>query len=271
MTCALCGGQDHPAGNGRNPILNCPTFVRVPQTLKDSITDLWTRNPQNVEAGEPLADWIYDHIYSPGSLQQGSDEWTFHYGSTSVHLTEERIYMSVKSTSLLQVWNVLLNHVFRVGMGKTDITQAKHCLPRLADLRPDSIVIYVWNRAGVWRTCDTLRDLRHRGLISDSDFNQKARTEYSDPQIQLRMDRIGTLAPGTGAVPDLPGVSTAPQPPDPKQSHGSRLSRILGSVFDARNRPVRLPTAIDFMVPCLVAMKDGDINITAPWKRQDQL
>ena len=56
--------------------------------------------------------------------------------------------------------------------------------------RHDTIVIYLRNKAGVWRICDGLRNLRQLGQITDRQFKSE-------------------VSPGTGRVADLPGVTTA--------------------------------------------------------------
>lgn len=250
MPCKLCGAPDHrpahvaPLPNS-NPLLDCPLYARVPQPMKDAIRDLWNRNPQAVSA-DKLSNWIYETIYSPGAAQGGA--WTFFYSphySNPVGLIDERIYMAVKGTSLLKVWNALMP-LFQ----DSDIVQAKHCPPNIADQRPDSLVIYLRNKAGVWRTCDKIRALRHNGAIADTDFRNAA-------------------PPGTGRIDDLPGVATAPQPDDPGESYGGRLSDSLAKVFNARNRPQRIPEW-DFMAAALKGMKDDGFNIAQPWIRPRQ-
>lgn len=245
MACPLCGGANHP-------IHNCLTFVRVPQPLKDAIKELWEANPQQVTQGEPLADWIYQHIYSPGAQQGGM--WTFYfnpdYPGEEVKLIEERIYLSVKAARLLHVWNAI--QPLFAGMGRHDVVQAKHCPVNVADGRPDSIVIYLRNKAAVWRFCDGLRGLRQAGAIADTDFKH-------------------TTPPGTARLPDLPGVTSARQPANPGDSYGGELSRILGKAFDARNRPMRLPVMLDFMTFCLAELKQAGIDITQPWNRPRQV
>ncbi|HEY1377830.1 MAG TPA: hypothetical protein VGF55_13610 [Gemmataceae bacterium] len=251
MPCQLCGGPDHPKGALPSAVLNCPVYAQVPQPLKDSIKQLWDDNPQTVGRGQELADWIYDHVYSPGAQQHGV--WTFYFNPdypNPLGLVEERVYLSVKGVRLLAVWAALQPGF--TGTLKWDVVQAKRCQPNVADARPDSIVIYLRNKAGVWRCCDELRRLRRERAIADTDFKS-------------------TSPPGTGQVPDLPGVSEARQPDDPGDSFGGELSRILGSVFDARNRPVRVPSMLDFTTSCLAELKAQGIDITRPWNRPLQV
>jgi HopA1 effector protein family len=253
MTCKLCSGADHTLGRGPHPILNCSTFVRVPQPVKDAIKKLWEDNPQAIARGESLSNWIYDHIYSPGAQQGG--HWTSYFNSAYPgglldKVIEERIYLSVKGARLLHVWNAL-QPLFS-DIGEHDVVQAKHCQVAVADARPDSIVIYLRNKAAVWRFCDGLRGLRQAGAIADTDFKN-------------------TTPPGTGCLPDLPGVATARQPDNHGDSFGGELCRILGKVFDARNRPMRMPVMLDFMVFCLAELKQNGIDITRPWNRPRQI
>jgi hypothetical protein len=66
MACPLCGGADHQR-RGPHPILNCSTYARVPQPVKNAIQKLYDDNPQATPQGVPLENWIYNNIYSPGA------------------------------------------------------------------------------------------------------------------------------------------------------------------------------------------------------------
>jgi hypothetical protein len=255
MACSLCGAADHrkvPLPN-LHPVLDCPTYAKVPQPLKDAIKRLWERNPQKVARGSPLATWIYENIYSPGAANTGGF-WEFYFNpgyvteERIVASIEERIYLSVKTTSLLRVWDNI-QPLFQ-GVGRFDVIQAKHCLEALADTRPDSIVVYLRNKAAVWRFCDGLRSLRHQGAIKDTDFKE--------------------TPVGAGRIGDLPGVATAPQPADPSQSFGDLLSAILAEAFDQYNRPVRIPI-LEFTTRALVKLKNAGQDITKPWIRPVQV
>ncbi|OWQ85703.1 hypothetical protein CDN99_21745 [Roseateles aquatilis] len=246
MPCLLCGAN--------HTLLHCSTFARVPQPVKDAVKQLWDADPQGIAVGSPLEDWIYENVYSPGSGQQPALGWTYHYspsyqGSDIVACIEERVYLSVKGARLLYVWQAI-QPLFS-GIGNTDVIQAKHCPHYIADGRPDSIVIYLRNKAAVWRFCDGLRDLRRQAKITDTDFKTDT-------------------PPGAGRIADLPGVSTARQPDDPGQSFGGELCHLLGETFDAKNRPMRIPY-LDFLALCLASMKQAGIDITKPWNRPRQI
>lgn len=246
MPCLLCGAN--------HTLLNCSTFASVPQPVKDAIKQLWDADPQQIAVGSSLADWIYENVYSPGSGQQQAFGWTHYYspdykGSDMVKCIEERIYMSVKGARLLHVWDAI--QPLFAGLGQADVIQAKHCPVYVADGRPDSIVIYLRNKAAVWRFSEGLRHLKRNATITDNDF--KAET-----------------APGAGRIADLPGVSTARQPSDPGQSFGGELCRLLGETFDTKNRPMRIPY-LNFLALCLASMKQAGIDIKKPWNRPRQI
>lgn len=255
MACILCGGPDHPK-SGPHPILNCPTYVSVPQPLKDMIRTLWERHPVTVGWDE-LKDWIYENLYSPGATV--SPHWQYYYspaGGDPTKLIEERIYMSVKGALILEVWKILKDKIFTTLMGTSDVVQAKHCIPSVADSRPDSIVIYLRSKAAVWRVADEVRKLRqdHTEIVlvgTRYPFNEW----FND-----------TTPPGTARFPDLPGISSAKQPDNPGDSFGGELSAHLAHVFNTRNRYTRMPM-LDFMVFCLVFLKEQQVNILRPWHR----
>lgn len=68
----------------------------------------------------------------------------------------------------------------------------------------------------------------------------------------------------------MPGVAAAPQPDDPGESFGTRLSGILAETFDQYNRPLRIPV-LDFTARALVKLKNGGLDISKPWIRPMQV
>lgn len=249
MACPLCGGADHSANGVPHAVLNCPTYVRVPQPLKDAITRLWDDNPQGTVPGDPLATWIYENIYSPGAALPG--HWTHWYSRTFRDprgVVDERVYMAARSQHLLTVWNALLPYF---NANDTDVIQAKHCVPAVADMRPDSIVIYLRNKAAVWRLQTHLQALRRAGTLADTHFRN-------------------ATPPGTGRLSEFIGVATARQPVDEGESFGGELSRLLGEAFDRVNRPMRIPK-LAFVQACLAHMKAQGVDILAPWNRPRQV
>lgn len=244
MACTLCGGANHtvPGGAGTHALMNCPSYARVPQPLKDLIREVWTQNPQHVARGDAIAGWIYDNCYAQN--QGLSPGWQFHMNGDPRGLVEERVYMSVHGAHVMTVWNALLPYFQRETV---DVVQAKHCAALAANQRPDAIVVYLRNKAAVWRLLDEMRRLRKGNVLKDMHFK-------------------ADVPPGTGRVSDLKGTATARQPAN-DASFGMELTDLIGEAFDNCNRPVRLPTAFDFMAKCLAHMKSKNVDIFKPWNR----
>lgn len=249
MVCALCNGPDHPqpGGAGAHRLMNCPVFVSTTQPLKDMIRAVYDRNPQQVGRGDDLLQWIYDNIYGDNPAQI-APRWVFHMNGDPRGRVEERMYLSVFAPHLLTVWNALMPYL----KDQThDVVQAKHCSVEAAAARLDTIVIYLRNKASLWRMEDELRRLRREGSLIDG---------YFKPQVP----------PGTGRLADLPGASTARQP-DGDGSYGQELSALIGEAFDSFCRPMRPPTWFDFAGRSLAMMKARGINLAKPWNRPLQV
>jgi hypothetical protein len=249
MVCALCNGPDHPqpGGAGAHRLMNCQVFVSTTQPLKDMIRAVYDRNPQQVGRGDDLLQWIYDNIYGDNPAQI-APRWVFHMNGDPRGRVEERMYLSVFAPHLLTVWNALMPYL----KDQThDVVQAKHCSVEAAAARLDTIVIYLRNKASLWRMEDELRRLRREGSLIDG---------YFKPQVP----------PGTGRLADLPGASTARQP-DGDGSYGQELSALIGEAFDSFCRPMRPPTWFDFAGRSLAMMKARGINLAKPWNRPLQV
>lgn len=248
MACRLCGAADHPvpSGHGAHALINCPQFARVPQPLKDIIRAVYTQNPQGVAAGGALAGWIYDNVYAQN--QGGNPGWVFHMNGDPRGRVEERVYLAVHGAHLLTVWNALMPYFQAQDF---EVIQAKHCAVAAANIRPDAVVIYLRNKAAVWRMLDEMRRLRKIGTLKDTFFKRDT-------------------PPGTGRIADLPGTATARQPAN-DDSFGGELTAMIGAAFDAYNRPVRVPTVFDFMEVALAHMKRANVDIFKPWNRPQQV
>lgn len=243
MPCNLCN-KDHDE-------FNCVEYISVPQPLKEMLYNLFDRR-SDVSVGD-TSNWIYDNIYAPSDDNSSKKIWTqetFAVWMLQQAAVEERIYMCVKSKEILNVWKTLLPHLEN---NPVDVGAAKYCHDLdAAESRHDTIVIWLRNKAAVWRVLDTIRDLRSEGKINDSQFK-------------------ASVPMGTGQIRDLPGVATALQPVS-QNSFGGELCDTIATAFDKLklNWPNNLDK-IKFAAFVLKEMKEKGFNICKPWSRPMQV
>lgn len=227
--------------------MKCLLFVSTTQPLRDMIRAVYDRNPQQVGRGDHLLQRIDDNIYGDDPAQIAPC-WVFHMNGDPHGRVEERMYLSVFAPHLLTGWNALMPYFEEQTH---DVVQAKHCSVEAAAARLDTIVIYLRNKASLWRMETEVRRLRHEGLLIDGYFKPQG-------------------PPGTGRLVDLPCAGTSRQP-EGDGSYGQELSALIGEAFDSFCRPMRPPTWFDFAGRGLAMMKARGIHRAKPWNRPLQV
>jgi hypothetical protein len=240
MACPICA-QGHD-------IFNCLTFATTAQNLKDLLKDIHAGLP-NITTKTSTYNKVYDNFYAPG---QGLPRWTFWYSpmvaSQDIPLMiSERVYLNVIPFRLNDVWQGLVQEFERAP---SDVIQGKRCSEHDAVTRYDTVVIYLRNKAAVWRLLDRIR-ARWSPLKTGTVGN--ARSPFRS-----------MVPPGTGMIPDLPGVAVASQPENASDSFGSLLCGMIADTWDKECKPIPIPLW-DFVGITLRNIRDGGLDLKRPW------
>jgi hypothetical protein len=237
--CPLCSNE--------HALLNCLHYVSASQNLKDFLGEVYDKLPA-VQGTDPVWRKIYDNFYN----STGDVEWEDVLKVSGVGVTQ-RIYVSVKAEALLRVWAALKASLPTIPGFKL----AKRCRVQDAAKRVDSIVIYVGNIAARDAVVDMIRM-----LCRDSHWNQPwNRNALTLPSRLNSSDFKSEVPPGSGRIPNLPGVSIAADP-GPGTSFGEKLCKEVEAAYaNATFRQTRL-IFVGYTLGCL----SGKFNIRAPWR-----